>query len=138
MPSRTIKYPNCIQSLLSILIEPISRGIAELPEGTETNNSIEPVPAQEVTNIEEGDAEYYIANYTYISQEPGDLTFNAGEVVTVLKKDGDWWTGKLKNNVGIFPSNYVQKLDVVSSLILMFLKVIKYRVYVCTNYFICV
>lgn len=90
------------------------RGIAELPEGTDTTNSIEPEPAKEAITADEGDSEYYISNYTYISQEPGDLTFNAGEVITVLKKDGDWWTGKLKNNIGIFPSNYVQKIDVVS------------------------
>lgn len=58
--------------------------------------------------------EYYIANYPYQSQEQGDLTFNAGDVITVTKKDGDWWTGKIGNTVGIFPSNYVQKVDVVS------------------------
>lgn len=63
---------------------------------------------------EVGEQEYYIANYPYQSQEPGDLTFNAGEVIAVVKKDGDWWTGKLGNNIGIFPSNYVQKVDVVS------------------------
>lgn len=84
-----------------------------MPEGTDTTNSIEPVPA-EIPSLDEYDSEYYIANYTYISQEPGDLTFNAGEVVTVLKKEGDWWTGKIGNNVGIFPSNYVQKMDSVS------------------------
>lgn len=94
------------------------RGIAEVPEGTDATNSIEAVPVQDEVASEpsklEGDSEYYIANYTYISQEPGDLTFNAGEVLTVLKKEGDWWTGKIKNNVGIFPSNYVQRVDVVS------------------------
>lgn len=60
-----------------------------------------------------GDVEYYIANYPYQSQEQGDLTFNAGEVITIIRKEGDWWTGKLGNAVGIFPSNYVQKVDVV-------------------------
>lgn len=59
------------------------------------------------------DVEYYIANYPYQSQEQGDLTFNAGEVITVIKKDGEWWTGKVGSTVGIFPSNYVQKVDVV-------------------------
>lgn len=90
-----------------------------MPEKTDAANSIEPISLQaEFTTAlieSDGDTEYYIANYTYISQESGDLAFNAGEVITVLKKDGDWWTGKLRDNVGIFPSNYVQKVDVVST-----------------------
>lgn len=57
--------------------------------------------------------EYYIANYPYASVEQGDLSFSAGEMITVLKKDGDWWTGKIGERIGIFPSNYVQKVDVV-------------------------
>lgn len=59
-------------------------------------------------------AEYYVASYPYQSQEPGDLSFNAGDMVTVVKKEGDWWTGKSGTNIGIFPSNYVQKIDTVS------------------------
>ena len=31
--------------------------------------------------------------YPYNSAESGDLTFSAGEVIQVSKKDGDWWTG---------------------------------------------
>ncbi|XP_063920516.1 intersectin-1 isoform X2 [Zophobas morio] len=89
-------------------------GIAEVPEVTETTNTVvepqeiipQPEPSEEV--------EYYIANYPYQSQETGDLTFNAGDVITVVKKEGDWWTGKIGNIVGIFPSNYVQKVDVNS------------------------
>ncbi|RZC41355.1 EF-hand 4, SH3 9, Drf FH1 and/or Leu zip domain containing protein, partial [Asbolus verrucosus] len=89
-------------------------GIAEVPEVTETTNTVAE-PDLAVTQPEEtGNVEYYIANYPYQSQEQGDLTFNAGEVITVIKKDGDWWTGKLDTTVGIFPSNYVQKVDVNS------------------------
>jgi hypothetical protein len=28
------------------------------------------------------------------SGEPGDLVFEAGELVLVSSKDGDWWTGQ--------------------------------------------
>uniref|UniRef100_A0AAR5QBU5 Intersectin-1 n=1 Tax=Dendroctonus ponderosae TaxID=77166 RepID=A0AAR5QBU5_DENPD len=69
-------------------------------------------PATLTTGIQlEGEPEFYIANYPYQSQEPGDLTFNAGDTIAVYKKDGDWWTGKLNDVLGIFPSNYVQKID---------------------------
>lgn len=51
----------------------------------------------------------YVAMYPYESNELGDLSFVAGEVVTVIKKDGDWWTGVIGARSGVFPSNYVQK-----------------------------
>lgn len=41
----------------------------------------------------------------------GDLTFAAGEVITIIKKEGDWWTGTIGDRTGIFPSNYVQEHD---------------------------
>ncbi|XP_004521766.1 intersectin-1 isoform X2 [Ceratitis capitata] len=59
-----------------------------------------------------GEVEYYIAAYPYQSSESGDLSFNAGEMVMVIKKEGDWWTGTIGTRTGMFPSNYVQKADV--------------------------
>lgn len=62
-----------------------------------------------------GDVEYYIAAYPYESAEDGDLSFAAGEMVMVIKKEGEWWTGTIANRTGMFPSNYVQKADVGST-----------------------
>ncbi|XP_017006973.3 intersectin-1 isoform X5 [Drosophila takahashii] len=59
-----------------------------------------------------GDIEYYIAAYPYDSAEDGDLSFGAGEMVMVIKKEGEWWTGTIGSRTGMFPSNYVQKADV--------------------------
>jgi len=56
--------------------------------------------------------EYYSVVYTYESEEPGDLNLNRDEVVLVTKKDGDWWTGVIGDRSGIFPSNYVQYLEI--------------------------
>jgi hypothetical protein len=44
--------------------------------------------------------------------EAGDLSFQQGEVVFVVKKEGDWWTGTIGDRQGIFPSNYVQKAEI--------------------------
>ncbi|XP_062891102.1 intersectin-2b isoform X2 [Mobula hypostoma] len=55
--------------------------------------------------------EEYIALYSYESTETGDLTFNAGEVILVTKKDGEWWTGAIDDRTGVFPSNYVKPKD---------------------------
>lgn len=66
-------------------------------------------------NVDAGSADiYYMAVYPYESSEPGDLTFQAGELVTVSKKDGDWWTGTIGTRTGVFPSNYVQKSELQS------------------------
>ena len=49
-----------------------------------------------------------ISIYPYASDEPGDLTFEAGEYITVTAKAGDWWTGTLNGRTGVFPFNYVE------------------------------
>ncbi|XP_053316995.1 SH3 domain-containing YSC84-like protein 1 [Spea bombifrons] len=52
-----------------------------------------------------------IAVYPFEGQQPGDLSFQVGDKITVLTKTDskdDWWEGKLRRNVGIFPANYVE------------------------------
>ncbi|GFU31057.1 intersectin-1 [Nephila pilipes] len=68
-------------------------------------------PPEVNTSPPEGIPEYYVANYAYQSQEPGDLCFQVGETILVTKKEGDWWTGTIGNRTGIFPSNYVKKAE---------------------------
>nr|XP_057945813.1 intersectin-2b isoform X1 [Doryrhamphus excisus] len=52
--------------------------------------------------------EEYVALYTYESPEPADLTFREGDVILVIKKDGEWWNGTTGDRAGVFPSNYVK------------------------------
>ncbi|XP_044315992.1 intersectin-1 isoform X3 [Drosophila rhopaloa] len=73
-------------------------------------SSAAPAPSADLSAA--GDVEYYIAAYPYDSAEEGDLSFGAGEMVMVIKKEGEWWTGTIGNRTGMFPSNYVQKADV--------------------------
>ncbi|TVY42108.1 SH3 domain-containing protein [Lachnellula subtilissima] len=52
-----------------------------------------------------------VALFTFDADQPGDLGFKKGDVVTVTKKtesSNDWWTGSIGGRSGIFPSNYVQ------------------------------
>ncbi|EDS32727.1 dynamin-associated protein [Culex quinquefasciatus] len=76
--------------------------------GSNVNNNL-------VAATYNGDVEYYVACYAYQSAEIGDLVFDTGEVIAVTKKEGDWWTGNIGNRTGIFPSNYVQKQESVST-----------------------
>ena len=55
--------------------------------------------------------EYFVAMYSYNSNEPGDLSFNQGDIITVTKAETDWWTGTLGEKSGIFPANYVKKME---------------------------
>ncbi|KAH7381372.1 hypothetical protein DE146DRAFT_284088 [Phaeosphaeria sp. MPI-PUGE-AT-0046c] len=56
-------------------------------------------------------ADQAIAKFTFDADQPGDLGFKKGEVITILKKtdnETDWWTGRIGTREGIFPSNYVE------------------------------
>lgn len=47
-----------------------------------------------------------IAKFTFDAENPGDLGFKKGEVITVTKKTGsvnDWWDGRIGERTGIFP-----------------------------------
>ncbi|OCK80915.1 DUF500-domain-containing protein [Lepidopterella palustris CBS 459.81] len=54
-----------------------------------------------------------IAKFTFEADQPGDLGFKKGEVITILKRtdnDTDWWTGRIGSREGIFPSNYIETI----------------------------
>ena len=47
-----------------------------------------------------------VALYTFEADQPGDLAFKKGDVVTIVKRTqnaSDWWTGRIGNREGIFP-----------------------------------
>ncbi|KAF2641021.1 DUF500-domain-containing protein [Massarina eburnea CBS 473.64] len=55
-----------------------------------------------------------IAKFTFDADQPGDLGFKKGEIITIVKKtqsETDWWTGRVGEREGIFPSNYVETID---------------------------
>ncbi|GAA6076037.1 mitogen-activated protein kinase kinase kinase 10 isoform X1 [Tachysurus ichikawai] len=60
---------------------------------------------------------YWTAVFDYEAATEEELTLRRGDLLEVLSKDskvsGDegWWTGKIQDKVGIFPSNYVTRSD---------------------------
>lgn len=62
----------------------------------------------------------HLAMYDYEASAEDELTLQRGIPVEVISKDsvvsGDegWWTGKVAEKVGIFPSNYVSPQDLVN------------------------
>ncbi|XP_061610787.1 intersectin-2a isoform X3 [Phyllopteryx taeniolatus] len=53
----------------------------------------------------------YVALYTYESPEAGDLTFEEGDVIVVMEREGEWWQGCIGDQTGVFPSNYVKPVE---------------------------
>ncbi|TAQ87075.1 hypothetical protein B7494_g4592 [Chlorociboria aeruginascens] len=52
-----------------------------------------------------------VALFTFDADQPGDLGFKKGDIITVTQKTEkaeDWWTGTIGTRTGIFPSNYVE------------------------------
>ncbi|KAF7721287.1 hypothetical protein EC973_004963 [Apophysomyces ossiformis] len=53
------------------------------------------------------------ALYAYNGEQAGDLSFQEGEIITIIQKSDsqdDWWTGKIGTRQGVFPANYVKLL----------------------------
>ena len=52
-----------------------------------------------------------IALHDYKAVEPGDLSFNKGDVIIITRKSAstnDWWDGKINGRKGTFPANFVE------------------------------
>ncbi|XP_036435421.1 unconventional myosin-If [Colossoma macropomum] len=51
------------------------------------------------------------ALYQYAGQDVDELSFEANEVIDLVKEDpSGWWTGRLRGKEGLFPGNYVEKI----------------------------
>lgn len=46
------------------------------------------------------------ALYDYSATEADELTFSAGDMITIVSKGDGWWTGSLRGKKGLFPANY--------------------------------
>lgn len=54
-----------------------------------------------------------IAKFTFDADQPGDLGFKKGEIITIIKKtesEADWWTGRIGDREGIFPRYVTEQL----------------------------
>ncbi|KAF5279390.1 hypothetical protein FQA39_LY05500 [Lamprigera yunnana] len=108
---RTVTLTEDVEPIVEEIESKRLEGIAEIPETIP--EAMEPIPeaTEPAPVFSDEPIEFCIASYPYQSVEQGDLSFNAGDIITVVKKEGDWWTGKIDLNTGIFPCNYVQKYD---------------------------
>eukprot|EP01104_Vermistella_antarctica_P012194 TRINITY_DN3483_c1_g1_i1.p1 TRINITY_DN3483_c1_g1~~TRINITY_DN3483_c1_g1_i1.p1 ORF type:complete len:1243 (+),score=432.95 TRINITY_DN3483_c1_g1_i1:355-4083(+) len=50
------------------------------------------------------------ALYFYDAVQDDELTFKEGDLIDIVKKDGDWWLGRFNGNEGLFPANFVEEV----------------------------
>jgi len=48
------------------------------------------------------------ALYAFNASSGAELSFNVGDILTIISQDGGWWTAELRGRRGYIPSNYVQ------------------------------
>uniref|UniRef100_A0A8C6TM34 SH3 and cysteine-rich domain-containing protein 2 n=1 Tax=Neogobius melanostomus TaxID=47308 RepID=A0A8C6TM34_9GOBI len=53
----------------------------------------------------------YVALYKFLPQEKNDLELHPGDRIQVTDDaNEDWWKGKIRDKVGFFPANFVQRV----------------------------
>ncbi|KAJ1080755.1 hypothetical protein NDU88_000948 [Pleurodeles waltl] len=51
------------------------------------------------------------ALFAYDAQDTDELSFNANDVLDIVKEDpSGWWLGRIRGKEGMFPGNYVEKI----------------------------
>lgn len=57
------------------------------------------------------------ALYDFIPSEHGELQLRRGDLVDVYDDSTfpDWWKGAFRGQIGIFPANYVEKVNTIQS-----------------------
>eukprot|EP01136_Pigoraptor_vietnamica_P039069 Opistho-1_new@109225 len=67
-----------------------------------------PPPVQE-EEFSRADGECVRAPYDYDAQGDEELSFRAGDVITIVNKEDDlWWLGELNGRQGMLPTNFVE------------------------------
>lgn len=71
----------------------------------------QPVAPPAVSSVPPTRPSFVRALYDFEPDEPGELAFMAGDVIRVLDSVYEqWWRGELRQDVGIFPVNYVEPM----------------------------
>lgn len=83
--------------------------------GGERDDS-EQQPAQSQPGAQQGTTAATVSRvralYDFVPSEQGELEFRKNDIIAVLESVyKDWWKGSLRGQTGIFPLNYVEKLQ---------------------------
>ncbi|RMX87789.1 hypothetical protein D0869_02099 [Hortaea werneckii] len=93
-----------------------SPGREDGPGASSERDDSELQPAQAQPGAQQGTTAATVSRvkalYDFTPSEPGELAFRKDDVIAVLESVyKDWWKGSLRGQTGIFPLNYVEKLQ---------------------------
>jgi len=82
---------------------PTSVSTTPAPLSSSASEPTGPPPAKKLRRVK--------ALWAFQGAQPGDLSFAAGDVITIVGEVEQWLEGLLNGVTGIFPSNYVTELN---------------------------
>ncbi|KAM4014231.1 unconventional myosin-Ie-like isoform 1-T1 [Anomaloglossus baeobatrachus] len=81
----------------------LSKEVKPVPGGGRSKPAPKPKPQPQLPRCR--------ALYAYDAQDTDELSFNANDVLDIVREDpSGWWQGKLRGREGLFPGNYVEKI----------------------------
>lgn len=85
-----------------------SNFVEDYTGATAAPTTVTPVPAPTAT-AHDNSLGTTTALYPYEAQDPSELSFGEGDVITIYEKNEDgWWYGGIKDRKGLFPMNYTE------------------------------
>ena len=95
---------------------PVYTAAESSTESLQSAEPTSPTPSTEVFGVTR-----VRALHTFEPTEPNELAFEKGDIIKVVNREyKDWWRGQLRGRTGIFPVNYVVRLQSLLPLFLMF------------------
>uniref|UniRef100_A0A8C6TND7 SH3 and cysteine-rich domain-containing protein 2 n=1 Tax=Neogobius melanostomus TaxID=47308 RepID=A0A8C6TND7_9GOBI len=81
------------------------------PPESEKADSEDRVSLKTPKRVEVHSVHTYVALYKFLPQEKNDLELHPGDRIQVTDDaNEDWWKGKIRDKVGFFPANFVQRV----------------------------
>jgi hypothetical protein len=83
------------------------------PAHSQTSNTSSLPPPPSYNNVNEKSLGTAEALYDFQGDNPStDLSMRRGDIIQLIEfVNNDWWKGTLNGKTGIFPSNYVKKIE---------------------------
>lgn len=81
----------------------LSKEVKPVPGGGRSKPTPKPKPQPQLPRCR--------ALYAYDAQDTDELSFNAEEILEIIREDASgWWQGRIRGREGLFPGNYVEKM----------------------------
>eukprot|EP01113_Clastostelium_recurvatum_P032362 TRINITY_DN414_c0_g1_i1.p1 TRINITY_DN414_c0_g1~~TRINITY_DN414_c0_g1_i1.p1 ORF type:complete len:358 (-),score=93.74 TRINITY_DN414_c0_g1_i1:42-1115(-) len=81
-----------------------------VPMGAPAPAAAAPVSLQKATFVPTPTYPRIQGLYDFKAEDPRELTFSKGDVLELIREDGEWYEAQIGGRRGLIPSNYVQKI----------------------------